>query len=108
MTYESVCVIKKSHLCFISTVYRQSNFEPIPITIYKISMTDYETHHYDKDLLRQSATILASLKLNPDLDLESIRRSIEHYCEENPNTKLNSDWCYLDCKSIIVNYLCMI
>lgn len=69
-------------------------------------MTDYEIHHYDKDLLRQSATIIANLKLNPDLDLESVRRTIEHYCEENPNTKLNSDWCYLDCKSRIVNFGC--
>lgn len=87
-----------------SIVFRQSNFDLVPITINKISMTDYEIHHYDKDLLRQSATILATLKLNPDLDLESIRRTIEHYCEENPNLKLNSDWCYLDCKSRIANF----
>lgn len=104
MTYFNVYMSNKSNFFLISIVFRQSNFDPIPIKIYKISMTDYEIHHYDKDLLRQSATILATLKLNPDLDLESIRRTIEHYCEENPDSMLNSDWCYLDCKSRNVNF----
>ena len=62
-------------------------------------MTDYETHHYDKDLLRQSATFFATIKLNQMTDLEQIRKAVESYCEENANTpKLLSDWCFLDCK----------
>lgn len=69
-------------------------------------MTDYENHHYDKDLLRQSATFFATIKLNAVTDLEQIRKTIENYCEENANTpKLLSDWCFLDCKSVL---LCII
>ncbi|XP_055301129.1 eye-specific diacylglycerol kinase isoform X8 [Sitodiplosis mosellana] len=75
----------------------QTSNEPIPITINKISMTDYETHHYDKDLLRQSATFFATIKLNTMTDLEQIRKAVESYCEENANTpKLLPDWCFLD------------
>lgn len=79
--------------------FRQTSNEPIPITINKISMTDYETHHYDNELLRQSATFLATIKFNTMTDLEQIRKTIESYCEENANTpKLLPDWCFLDCK----------
>lgn len=64
-------------------------------------MTEYETHHYDNDLLRQSATFYANIKLNAMMDLEQIRKTIENYCEENANTpKLLPDWCFLDCKQI--------
>ncbi|XP_031636667.1 eye-specific diacylglycerol kinase isoform X3 [Contarinia nasturtii] len=75
----------------------QTSNEQIPITINKISMTDYETHHYDNDLLRQSATFFATIKLNAMTDLEQIRKTIDSYGEENANTpKLLSDWCFLD------------
>lgn len=64
-------------------------------------MTDYETHHYDTMLLRQSAKFFTTVKLNAVTDLEQIRKTIEIYCDENPNTpKLLPDWCFLDCKSI--------
>lgn len=63
-------------------------------------MTDYENHHYDKDLLRQSATFFATIKLNGMTDLEQIRKTVENYFEENATMpKLLSDWCFLDCKS---------
>lgn len=62
-------------------------------------MTDYETHHYDRNLLRQSATLFATIKLNPVSDLEQVRKVLESYCEENTNLpKLLNDWCFLDCE----------
>lgn len=81
---------------------RQTSNEPIPITINKISMTDYETHHYDNELLRQSATFIATIKFHAMTDLEQIRKAIEAYCEENANApKLLPDWCFLDCKYML-------
>lgn len=62
-------------------------------------MTDYENHHYDKDLLRQSGTLLGNIKINPISDLEQVRKMVEKYCEETPSClKLSADWCFLDCK----------
>lgn len=62
-------------------------------------MTDYEIHHYDNALLRQSATSFATVKFNPVSDLEQVRKVIESYCEENANLpKLLNDWCFLDCE----------
>lgn len=79
--------------------HRQTSNEPTSITINKISMTDYETHHYDNEMLRQSATFFVTIKLNTMTDLEQFRKTVETYCEENASTpKLLSDWCFLDCK----------
>lgn len=79
--------------------FRLSSFEPITVEIYKISMTDYENHHYDKDLLKSSATAFGSIKINPIADLEQVRKLIEKYTEETASClKLSADWCFLDCK----------
>lgn len=62
-------------------------------------MTDYTKHHYDKDLLRQSATQFANFTINPTADLAEVRKMIENYCNETPSNGLKiSDWCFLDCK----------
>lgn len=62
-------------------------------------MTDYETHHYDNELLRQSAKMYATIKVNAVTDLEQIRKTIENYSDDSGNTpKLLPDWCFLDCK----------
>lgn len=69
------------------------------ISIYKIIMNDYEHYHYDKDLLKQSATQLGILEVNPIADLEQVRNMINKYVEDNPEcSKLSSDWCFVDCK----------
>lgn len=66
-------------------------------------MADYEQHHYDKDLLKQSATNLGSIEVNPISDLEQARTQITKYCDENPEfPKLTSEWCFVDCKIIIL------
>lgn len=62
-------------------------------------MTDYTMHHYDKDLLRQSATLFVNFTVNPTADLAEVRKMIENYCNETPSTGLKlSDWCFLDCQ----------
>lgn len=69
------------------------------ISIYKITMTDYEHHHYDKDLLRQSAILFGNIEVNPIADLEQVRNMIMKYTEETPECeKLSADWCFVDCE----------
>lgn len=99
VSFLRIQIVFSFYSCVIVNTYRQTSNEPIPITINKISMTDYETHHYDNELLRQSATFFATIKFHAMTDLEQIRKTIETYCEENANTpKLLPDWCFLDCK----------
>lgn len=62
-------------------------------------MTDYEKHHYDKELLKQSAINLGNIDVNPIADLEQIRNLINKYLEDTPELQtLLPDWCFLDCK----------
>lgn len=62
-------------------------------------MTDYEQHHYDKELLKQSAMHLGSIEVNPIADLEQIRNVITKHCEEASEfPTLSPEWCFVDCK----------
>lgn len=61
-------------------------------------MCHYDTHHYDNEKLRQSASFIATIKLNPITDLEQVRRTIEEYFTENPSAPKLADWCFLDGK----------
>lgn len=78
---------------------RLTGFEPINVNIHKITMTDYEQHHYDKELLKQSAMHLGSIEVNPIADLEQIRHVITKHCEDAPEfPTLSPEWCFVDCK----------
>lgn len=70
------------------------------IGISRIKMSDYEQHHYDKEIMKQSATALGTIEVNPTLDLEAIRVLINKLCDEGHDSpKLSSpDWCFIDCK----------
>lgn len=78
---------------------RQATLEPMNIGISRIKMSDYEQHHYDKEIMKQSATGLGSIEVNPTSDLEAIRVLINKLCEEATDSpKLSPDWCFIDCK----------
>lgn len=64
-----------------------------------MTMSDYEQHHYDKELLKKSALNLGMIEVNPIADLEQIRNIINKYCEDATECqKLSPDWCFVDCK----------
>lgn len=64
-------------------------------------MSDYEKFHYDKELLKQSATAFGSIEVNPVSDLEGIRFMINKLSEDSgENTKVTTDWCFIDCKHV--------
>lgn len=81
-------------------LHRQATLESLNLSIYKLSMADYEQNHHDKDALQKYATILGNIDVNPVSDLEQIRVLINRFCEELPDSpKLSPDWCFVDCKS---------
>jgi diacylglycerol kinase (ATP) len=83
-------------------LYRQTTLEPMNISISRIKMSDYEQHHYDKDTLKQNATPIGSIEVNPASDLEAVRVMINKLCEEGHDIlKLSADWCFIDCKILL-------
>jgi hypothetical protein len=38
----------------MSLCYRQTALETFKVNVDRINMSDYEQHHYDKDLLKQA------------------------------------------------------
>ncbi|KAM9327945.1 diacylglycerol kinase zeta-like isoform 3-T3 [Pholidichthys leucotaenia] len=96
--------------------------QPVPdrlrIRVSRISMTDYEALHYDKDKLRQASIPLGLIVVPGDSDLETCREHIhrlqEDFCSDQPNFKclgqqveaaepaalssqrLSPKWCFLD------------
>lgn len=81
-------------------------------------MSDYEQHHYDKDVLTQrgkscpifyewsknkisqlAATTLGSIDVSPSADLEQVRQMIVKLQENSePAARLSADWCFVDCE----------
>ncbi|CAJ1087132.1 diacylglycerol kinase zeta-like isoform X3 [Xyrichtys novacula] len=96
--------------------------QPVPerlrIRVSRISMTDYEALHYDKDKLRQASIPLGLIVVPGDSDLETCREHIqrlqEDFCSVHPpprclglqeeaakpkiisSQRLSPKWCFLD------------
>uniref|UniRef100_A0A3B4VJ85 Diacylglycerol kinase n=1 Tax=Seriola dumerili TaxID=41447 RepID=A0A3B4VJ85_SERDU len=80
--------------------------QPVPerlrIRVSRISMTDYEALHYDKDKLRQASIPLGLIVVPGDSDLETCREHIQRLQEPKilSSQRLSPKWCFLDCKYI--------
>ncbi|XP_041637878.1 diacylglycerol kinase zeta-like isoform X2 [Cheilinus undulatus] len=81
--------------------------QPVPerlrIRVSRISMTDYEALHYDKDKLRQASIPLGLIVVPGDSDLETCREHIQRLQEEEAakpkivsSQRLSPKWCFLD------------
>ncbi|XP_037309498.2 diacylglycerol kinase zeta isoform X3 [Pungitius pungitius] len=96
--------------------------QPVPerlrIRVSRISMTDYEALHYDKDKLRQASIPLGLIVVSGDSDLETCREHIQRLQEDFSSVKftftclglqeetakpkslssqrLSPKWCFLD------------
>ncbi|KAM9835960.1 diacylglycerol kinase zeta-like [Aulostomus maculatus] len=81
--------------------------QPVPerlrIRVSRISMTDYEALHYDKDKLRQASIPLGLIVVPGDSDLETCREHIQRLQEEDSDKpkilssqRLSPKWCFLD------------
>ncbi|KAL0273107.1 UNVERIFIED_CONTAM: hypothetical protein PYX00_005861 [Menopon gallinae] len=78
------------------TQFPQAALEQVKVSVQKIGMSDYEQHHYDKDLLAQAASEIGMLEVSPGADLEQVRNLINQMLEESTGTKLSPDWCFID------------
>ncbi|KAK9497653.1 hypothetical protein O3M35_004341 [Rhynocoris fuscipes] len=82
-----------------STIHSLAVMEPFKINIHKISMADYEQHHYEKQLLKESAVKIGELEVTPVADLEQVRGLINKLQEDLGNAKGENgcfDWCFID------------
>ncbi|KAI4831413.1 hypothetical protein KUCAC02_000955 [Chaenocephalus aceratus] len=84
--------------------------KPLPVQVdeaedrvSRISMTDYEALHYDKDKLRQASIPLGLIVVSGDSDLETCRDHIQRLQEEEAakpksvsSQRLSPKWCFLD------------
>ncbi|XP_078147165.1 diacylglycerol kinase zeta isoform X1 [Centroberyx gerrardi] len=81
--------------------------QPVPerlrIRVSRISMTDYEALHYDKDKLRQASIPVGLIVVPGDSDLETCREHIQRLQEEEAakpkilsSQRLSPKWCFLD------------
>ncbi|XP_068446717.1 diacylglycerol kinase zeta-like isoform X3 [Clinocottus analis] len=92
--------------------------ERLRIRVSRISMTDYEALHYDKDKLRQASIPLGLIVVSGDSDLEACREHIhrlqEDFCSVHlsftslrlqeeaakptslSSQRLSPKWCFLD------------
>nr|XP_022904249.1 eye-specific diacylglycerol kinase isoform X2 [Onthophagus taurus] len=66
----------------------------VHVTLHRILMSDYEQHHYDKELLTQAAMTIGSLEVDPSSDLEQVRNQINKFLEDQPCPI--ADWCFVD------------
>ncbi|KAK9722559.1 Ankyrin repeats (3 copies) [Popillia japonica] len=72
----------------------QAALDDLHVKLHRISMGDYEQHHYDKELLMQAAVHVGNLNVNPLADLEQVRTQVNRFLEENPC--VTPDWCFVD------------
>ncbi|XP_050392923.1 diacylglycerol kinase zeta isoform X2 [Patella vulgata] len=83
---------------------RPSVPERLRIQVSRISMTDYEVLHYDKDKLREASIPLGIIVVENNADLEQVRGQIDKIQESllnggesgNDNQVLSPKWCFLD------------
>ncbi|XP_018574784.1 eye-specific diacylglycerol kinase isoform X2 [Anoplophora glabripennis] len=75
----------------------QTALDNLKINVHRISMSEYEQHHYDKDLLAQAAINIGKIEVNPISDLEQVRAQINKLIEENKDQmRISHDWCFVD------------
>ena len=63
----------------------------------RLTMGDYEAHHYEKERLRELALPFGEISLPATADLEQVRGAINKLLENNaPPGKPGNDWCFID------------
>ncbi|CAH2092069.1 unnamed protein product [Euphydryas editha] len=74
----------------------QATLDKLTLTVNLITMTDYERHHYDKELLAKTAERIGTLEVNPATDLEQMRKLIQNMIKESQTYSNLVDWWFVD------------
>ncbi|KAF3857489.1 hypothetical protein F7725_009348 [Dissostichus mawsoni] len=92
--------------------FTRTSLQPVPerlrIRVSRISMTDYEALHYDKDKLRQASIPLGLIVVSGDSDLETCREHIQRLQEEEaakPKTTTADRFYRIDRAQEHLNYV---
>lgn len=77
------------------------HLEQLRLQVSRITMFDYEQHHYDKEKLRSASFPLGIIMIDQDADLEQVRKHINRMMEETAHKgrstrPLSENWCFLD------------
>ncbi|XP_045534039.1 eye-specific diacylglycerol kinase-like isoform X2 [Papilio machaon] len=74
----------------------QTTLDKLSLTVNLITMADYERHHYDKELLANTAERIGILEVNPSADLEQMRSLIQNMIKESQAYSSIVDWWFVD------------
>lgn len=55
-----------------AAVMQSDQITPMKLSVNRICMSDYEQHHYDKELLSQAAQPVDQIEVSPAADLEQV------------------------------------
>ncbi|KAK4320556.1 hypothetical protein Pmani_008562, partial [Petrolisthes manimaculis] len=100
-------IIELTHLNKASMVTKKKaksvtipHLEQLRLQVSRITMFDYEQHHYDKEKLRSASSSLGMIMIDQDADLEQVRKHINRMIEETGKGRsgrlLSDSWCFLD------------
>lgn len=101
-------IIELTHLNKASMVTKKKaksvtipHLEQLRLQVSRITMFDYEQHHYDKEKLRANSTSIGLIMIDQDADLEQVRKHINRMMEETtnrsrPSKPLSESWCFVD------------
>ncbi|XP_064538656.1 eye-specific diacylglycerol kinase-like isoform X4 [Drosophila montana] len=71
--------------------------EKMQLGILRVTMQQYEQHHYDKEMLRKLANKLGHIEIDSQCDLEHVRSMLNAKFEESISyPKVSQDWCFID------------
>ncbi|CAK1578467.1 unnamed protein product [Parnassius mnemosyne] len=74
----------------------QTTLDKLTLTVNLIKMADYERHHYDKELLANTAERIGTLEVNPSADLEQMRTLIQNMIKESQAYSNFVEWWFVD------------
>ncbi|XP_022241600.1 eye-specific diacylglycerol kinase-like isoform X2 [Limulus polyphemus] len=87
-------------------VQSMPTLEKLTVEVRRLSMTEYETYHYDKEKLNEISVPVGKLCVDPDTYLEQIRARINELLEQTSGTtpddepltenSMCPEWCFLD------------
>lgn len=84
---------------FPSSYCRVNPLEKLQLSILKVSMEQYQKHHHDTEMLRNSAQKLGVVEIESQFDLEQVRNMLKsRFADMICYSRLSNDWCFIDCK----------
>jgi len=70
------------------------------VVVKRITMTEYERNHYDKEALQESAQAIGEIDVSQEAVLEHVRKLVNELLEATNQKMSNAggiDWCFIDC-----------